>query len=896
MTAPPRNAQPPERDRGPEERNTPEKVSSSNYRTSGPRHIALTLDLATRYAAADLNVYPPLEDGSKRPDGAWRSAQTTSTINRLPAWYGRGQRTGIGVITGHISGNLEMFEWDDIQTFERYKAQAKAAGLGNLLDRVIGGYSERTPKGVHTYYRCPEIAGNTELASRPTPTSENPNGVKVLIETRGEGGFSVMAPSNGNVHPDGLPYEVMAGSVETIATITPAERQKLFDLAETFDETEVDGWAAFAREGVSATNDGKLPGEDFNDRADWLGDVLVGWRRHSQRGEVVYVTRPGKDPRLGCSASVNHNGKDRLCVFSSSTPFKSGKGATGKTPTYSKFEAYAVLNHGGDFSAAARALAARGYGGGAKGVGNGKSTSGSTEPNVDELLQPAPFPEYALPPIARRLVEEGAAAIDCPPDFIATPMLALAGSVIGKEVRLRVKQGWEEYPNLWSAVVGAPGTAKTPAQALAQRGVDSLQGDASRRYEEERRSYERRLEGWKATKPAERGAAPAPPVFVHYFTTDATPEALAGMLATSRGVSLIYDELTGWVRGMDQYKKSGNERQFHLSLWAGKTVKVDRKGQPPAVIERPVVSVAGGIQPDLLTELQGDMAKPDGLLDRFLWSYPLAGLPRWTEDAVSPGAVADYTALFTRMASRSGDVGMSAEARSSWVSWNNENAGLTEREQGLMRGVSAKLPRQLARIALVLHCLGEEGETISEMTMAAAIDVVEYYRQHAGRTLALVGAHSNGDGAKLRDRVQGGLWRCGVVAQGSEKASLSSSSSMWFTRKDIRDQLGRHIRSDELNKALDDLENEGLVERRNRPPDPSKGGRPTEEFRERKSTLCATTPQPPEPPCCHECGQVLDDGEQCDCPPSEATATLCQCGRPSVGGQPCFKCRLEVTA
>ncbi len=54
------------------------------------------------------------------------------------------------------------------------------------------------------------------------------------------------------------------------------------------------------------------------------------------------------------SATTNHDGHDLLYVFSTSTAFESEKG-------YTKFSAYALLNHQGDFSAAARALVERGY-------------------------------------------------------------------------------------------------------------------------------------------------------------------------------------------------------------------------------------------------------------------------------------------------------------------------------------------------------------------------------------------------------------------------------------------------------------------------------------------------------------------------------------------------------
>lgn len=101
------------------------------------------------------------------------------------------------------------------------------------------------------------------------------------------------------------------------------------------------------------------PGDDFEARTPW-GEILGphGWREHSRRGATVFWTRPGKDPRDGHSASTGHAAdRDRLFVFSDdpSVPFQSWK-------PYTKFAAHTILNHNGDFSAAARDLSAQNYG------------------------------------------------------------------------------------------------------------------------------------------------------------------------------------------------------------------------------------------------------------------------------------------------------------------------------------------------------------------------------------------------------------------------------------------------------------------------------------------------------------------------------------------------------
>jgi putative DNA primase/helicase len=102
-------------------------------------------------------------------------------------------------------------------------------------------------------------------------------------------------------------------------------------------------------------DDGSLsPGDDYAMRADWA-DILndAGWRHAFRRGQVDYWRRPGKDT-VGISATTNALGTDRLRVFTTATNFD--------TVSYSKLGAYAVLEHGGDLKAAAKALQAQGYG------------------------------------------------------------------------------------------------------------------------------------------------------------------------------------------------------------------------------------------------------------------------------------------------------------------------------------------------------------------------------------------------------------------------------------------------------------------------------------------------------------------------------------------------------
>lgn len=295
---------------------------------------------------------PPKQDGSKTPIERWARYQSERpSADQMGRWYAEGAHTGIGFVCGAVSGNLELFEFDDRETYDAYKDAASEidGGLRDLIGRIETGYLEETPGGgVHWFYRCDEVAGNTKLAREETGDPENP--VRVLIETRGEGGYAVAAPSNGTVHPSGKAYRLVSGGPGSIATITPEERGELWALARSFDRTERRAYRVAEPAGDWSVR----PGDDFATRTDW-GSILEphGWEAVFARGGETYWRRPGKD--RAWSATTNYRDSDLLYVFSSNTPFEPERG-------YGKFAAYAVLEHGGDFTRAAAALADRGYG------------------------------------------------------------------------------------------------------------------------------------------------------------------------------------------------------------------------------------------------------------------------------------------------------------------------------------------------------------------------------------------------------------------------------------------------------------------------------------------------------------------------------------------------------
>lgn len=315
------------------------------------------LSVAEQYIAAGFSILPVLADGTKSPAlHSWKDLQSRQpTQDELSLWWTHPSTYGIGIIGGQVSRFLEIFDFDDLTIYQEFLYAADEAGLGPLVTRLRSGCEEATPKGIHLPYYCAEIEGNKKLARRlktPEELQDTPDDpIKGLIETRGEGGYVVAAPSCGTVHASGKPYHLLQGSWLTVELITPEERSDLWTLCRSFDRMPPRLEESSSR---PSSPTGTRPGDLFAAAVPWKKILEpAGWTWIYSRGEVDYWRRPGKD--RGISASTNYAGSGFFYCFSSSTVFDTERG-------YGKFSAYAWLQYKGDFHAASLELLKQGYG------------------------------------------------------------------------------------------------------------------------------------------------------------------------------------------------------------------------------------------------------------------------------------------------------------------------------------------------------------------------------------------------------------------------------------------------------------------------------------------------------------------------------------------------------
>ena len=344
-------------------------------------------------------------DGSKAPATEWKRYQSEQpSETQIGEWFGPSR--GVGIVTG--VGGVGLLEFETDPVFVRWVRDMVAAGHAEDLRKICDGYLARSGgAGWHLIYRTPEPGKNTRLAC--VDSADKGGAVfkgyergeaktsMVLIETRGVGGFVVVAGGDPAVHSTGRAYERVIlpdylvaepmrnwrldpdrgvvvldrarveKSRQRPAGLSPAPdrlhevsaelRDTMFSLARRQDQRTPKAAKSERRSELSSRigqgSPGARPGDAWAAVTTW-DEILEphGWRRDHSTDESDRWTRPGK--ASGTSATTNYAGSGLLYVFTSSTEFE-------PETTYSKFGAYAVLNHDGDHEAAARGLVEKGF-------------------------------------------------------------------------------------------------------------------------------------------------------------------------------------------------------------------------------------------------------------------------------------------------------------------------------------------------------------------------------------------------------------------------------------------------------------------------------------------------------------------------------------------------------
>jgi len=429
------------------------------------------IEAALKYLRAGLCVLPAVRAEKRPAVPRWKEFQRALPSEvQLAAWCRRAD--ALCLVCGAVSGNLEMLDFDLAgEAFDAWYAKVREVAPTLLEGLVI----EQSPSGGwHVVYRCQElVCGNLKLAQR-IEWAAGPDEVAIAgktykprqdaqgrwhvvlttIETRGEGGLFLCAPTPG--------YKLVQGDLAELPVLSAAERETLLEAAWSLNEY----WPEPAghNQGRSGPIDSR-PGDDFNQRGD-IRSVLRrhGWTLAKPAGSDgnEHWRRPGKTS--GTSATL----KDDVfyCFSTSASPFEPNK-------AYSPFAVYALLEHGGDYTAAAAALRAEGFGG----DGTPPQTVdlsgiiGPTDPPppVEPMTpDPGPMPEDLLdvPGFIREVTDYTLAVSPYPQPALAfAAALVLQAFLAGRKIR----DAADNRTNLYVLALANSGAGKNEPRKVNQR-------------------------------------------------------------------------------------------------------------------------------------------------------------------------------------------------------------------------------------------------------------------------------------------------------------------------------------------------------------------------------------------------------------------------------------------
>jgi replicative DNA helicase len=451
------------------------------------------------------------------------------------------------------------------------------------------------------------------------------------------------------------------------------------------------------------------------------------------------------------------------------------------------------------------------------------------------------FPVEVLPGWLGEYVAGVATATQTPPDLAGMLALAVLATVAAGAVEVEPRSGWREPLCLFVAVGMDAGTRKSSVFSAMTRPVADFereQAAAALPGITETAVLRRIADQAAATAEAAAGKAPAGkqeearaeaiaraaeaaslvvPPLPRWLVDDATPEALAGLLATYGRIALLSPEGDVFDQMAGRYNQSsGPNLGVYLKGHAGDLLKVDRRGRPPEYVERPCLTIGLAVQPEVL---RGLASRPGfggrGLLARFLYSLPpsLVG-HRQPGTPPVPLEVADRYALELQALAASlnapaGEGGpavltLDAEAGELLLAFERDleprlAAGSGDLDH--LAGWAAKLAGATCRIAGLLHLASHlrDGwaQPINADTFAATARLAVYLIQHARAVFDLMGADPRVDDARwLLD------W-------------MTRTSRTQFSRRDAHQATprGRFPKATDLEPALRLLEEHGYLRR-----------------------------------------------------------------------------------
>jgi hypothetical protein len=626
-------------------------------------------------------------DEKKTPIGAWKKyqtqARTKEEIDQLNSPL-------YGLVTGY--NDLEVLD-TDLKVFATLKEQNDFWNeyLSFLTDNIddfdkkFAIYKTKN-QGYHILYRCKKIEGNTKIAKLKGQK-------EAVIESRGKYGMVVIYEN-----------KVSKLSYSEIQLISERDRDIAWSISKTYnyiDETTIE-----TPKVKQKTFDEAIikPWDDYNQKVSIFDIVNDDVKVVRQLADKYIIKRIGSEnPTSGSIFKSN----GCMYLFSTGTIYPHEKLIT-------PFIAYTYKFHNGDFSESAKEIYKQGYG--TRIVKKQIEVEKKDLPKINE--KDLIFPIDIFPEPIQSYILECNQTLDSSIDYMGCSMLWLISVVVGNSIQIEVKKGWNETATIWLAVVGKAGLGKTPSIHNIIKPLLSANNKEIKNYikQSEKFEYYDKL----SAKEKKEHEEIQKPVKTQFIANDITIEALVELHQENKNsIGVFKDELAGWFKDMNKYRE-GSDLEFWLSTWSGKAISLNRKTARSSFVDKPLVSVLGGIQPSILNAFYTEDNKDNGFMDRMLLSYPSLEIENWNDNEMNydtiqwyyDSIISFYETIKHKVVEYDddGDIKpkiavIGQDAKKEWIRVFNEYTSIqnSDEENEYMKSMLPKQKSYLPRFALLIN-------------------------------------------------------------------------------------------------------------------------------------------------------------------------------------------------
>lgn len=351
------------------------------------------------------------------------------------------------------------------------------------------------------------------------------------------------------------------------------------------------------------------------------------------------------------------------------------------------------------------------------------------------------FPIDVFPEYVTNYMYELRDKLGCNPNYMAGSFLMAASICIGRSRSLIIRDTWREWCVFWPIIIGDAGSKKTPSTAPFLAPIRQIE---SRLYKE----WIIKCNAWTEDVSLPKPTRP------RLYVGDATIEAYIQVHSQNpRGVSIILDEISGLVKNSGKYNK-GSDIEKYLSAFSYGDISSDRKGVGmSSALYDPFLSIFGGIQPKILTDLMTDQLKDNGFWDRFLFVNGNFQTGKMTKEDVSKLAKDNYSSyihgLYELISEKeyihdNGDIEvnyyrMNAEASECWFDYNSKIEDMisdTSELAASAKSAYSKMATYFGRFILLFHIIDDvytypyqqlKDREVRIESVEKAIRVVKYF-------------------------------------------------------------------------------------------------------------------------------------------------------------------------